>query len=449
MKRKEAKKNSKKPVPWIRHRKGEGRPPIIPDKYIGRSELDAWKSWADDQGFSPLSIGNRSDRIRLFFLFACNTNNLCKDFCKPYVIENLTEICSVCKLKKNPKLLNNLGSNKKPKDLTWKDVEAFKSFLVKSPRKAYKKHLETSSFEFRAKSTINGYICDIQSWFQFKADKTKSEKWRSRYALVKSVLRQKKVYKRKFKPVKLETLMQIIEEAKKESYENYTVLNLLLYTGGRAQFYGLKVDDIKWGKQNGETSEGVNINEMGRISTITKGGKPIEVPLHPKLQKILKEHLKTRENKDSPMLFCYGRDAKTKKDFSANEGVPYRMLRKYAKRLGIKENIHTHRIRKTVGTYGPKLGIDPKFMQCILTHEDFATTENIYREVDLDEVGKEWAKVDFESYTKNGNIDPDYEGICEELDKIPDMMPDDYKKAMSSMVEGMKGLIQVAREKTA
>jgi len=145
------------------------------------------------------------------------------------------------------------------------------------------------------------------------------------------------------------------------------------------------------------------------------------------------------------MLFKYGRVPKTKNDYNANEQVPYRMLKRLAKKLGIKENIYTHRIRKTVGKYGPKFGIDPRFMQEIMTHEDFSTTQNIYREVDPEDVAEAWGKVDFEKAAAgNPNSPTNIETIFKQLDGIVDQVPKQFQEGMKGMVDGMKAFIKGA-----
>lgn len=425
-----------------RNREGQGRKPIYPIDYPGKSEVQDWMAWAKDQHFSVMSIGKRSNMLRAFFVFS-RAQDICKDFCEPYMIEGLTIVCNHCEVKKK---IGELTCNIQAKDLTWRHIEAWKSYLTAAPMKPTKKQLKASEFkpQFRRRSTINDNIDAVQSWFEMKADKFKTEKWRNRFQLAKTVTKLKHAYKRKREAMRLEDLFKIMDEAKKESYENYAVFMLLLYTGARAQFYGLKVEEIIWGAENGETSEGIDPRDMGKIRTKTKFGKDIEVPLHPKLQKVLKHHLKTREDKKNKMLFEYGRAAETFNDFNANEQVPWRMCKRLAKKAGIKGNIYTHRIRKTVGTYAPKLGIDPRFMQEILTHEDYSTTQNLYREVDPEDVAKAWSKVDFESYAQNGTKSVDVDSICKELDKIVEIMPENFKPAMASMVEGMKGLIKGA-----
>lgn len=426
------------------HRKGQGRKPIFPKDFEGKNAINDWKAWARQNGMSPMSIAKMGSMIRAFFIYASNTDNVCRDFCKPYLIENKIAACSVCRLDKNKR--SDYGTRKPSRDLNWRDLDNYKRFMTSIPAKPSNQNVIDDKFKFRTKTTINAYLGACFSWFEMMADTTQSTKWRKRFNEVKSISKLKHAHKKQHKSIKLETLLKIIDEAKKESYENYTVLMLLLYTGGRAQFYGLKVDEIQWGEKNGDTSEGMPIERMGIIRTKTKGGKSIEIPLHPKLQKILKKHLKTR-TPESPMLFKYGRDAKTKNDFDANVQVPWRMLKKLAKKLKIQESIYTHRIRKTVGKYGPKLGIDPRFMQIILTHEDFATTQNIYREVDLEDVGKEWGKVDFEeSVRKKDNDGPNVDEIFSTLDDILGQIPEIHRKGIQSIFDGVKVLIKNAVE---
>jgi hypothetical protein len=60
----------------------------------------------------------------------------------------------------------------------------------------------------------------------------------------------------------------------------------------------------------------------------------------------------------------------------------------------VPERVHPHRFRKTLATLGKKLGLDPQFLQAILAHESVTMTLDKYAEVELDDVKREFAKLD-------------------------------------------------------
>src|SRR5207245_4393996 len=94
----------------------------------------------------------------------------------------------------------------------------------------------------------------------------------------------------KWTPFAPEVLTRILEAAKAQAFigaglravpsEDYAFLMTLLYTGGRAQFYGLRVADLDFGRME--------------IKAIVKGGKLVTIPLHPILAEQLKGHLASR-----------------------------------------------------------------------------------------------------------------------------------------------------------
>ena len=428
------------------HRGGQGRKPVYPEDYVGKKEVNRWIDWAEGRGMRPLGVGKRANMLRAFFVFS-HASDICADFCDPYILNGRIQICGQCKLKGKKVPRKTVGKTL-PRDITWHNLEGWKTFLKNAPMRPTAKDLKAGAdAKFRRGSTINDNIDAVVSWFEMKSDTTKKTMHLNRFVEAKAVSKMANVYKRSYQPIPLQDLFDMMETAEGEDYEDYAVLMLLLYTAGRAQFYGLRVDQIEWGKENGDTTEGMNPEDIGWITTVTKFGKPIRVPLHPKLQKVLKVHLTTRDY-DSKMLFRYGRDTSrvgvTILDFNTNEQVPWRMIKRLAEKVGLKNNVTTHMIRKTVGKYGRQLGFDTKFMQRIMTHEDPSTTLKTYTEVDDDDLGMAWAEINFEDLLKGKNQHPDVNLINKNLDAIVKVMPQEYQAPMKSMVEGMKGLIKVA-----
>ena len=193
----------------------------------------------------------------------------------------------------------------------------------------------------------------------------------------------------KWTPFAPDVLTRILEAAKAQAFvgedlravrsEDYAFLMTLLYTGGRAQFYGLKVRDLDF--------------ERFEIKAIVKGGKSVTIPLHPTLAELLKEHLASRTYQ-SEFLFRHGRDPTTRTGQKANRQNAWRACKRVQKAAGIAESVHPHRFRKTLATLGKRLGMDPQFLQAILAHESVTMTLDKYAEVELDDVKREFAKLD-------------------------------------------------------
>lgn len=423
---------------------------IFPDKYNGSHEMEEFRRWMIRNKYTLQANDKLYQLVRRFIYFACATENICRDYCLPYVMDLETAQCTGCLLSEKEK--TQLCAHKKIRDINWRDLENFKAFLIMSRKKATRKDRADPDYlpQERSGRTINSAIGSVITWFKMKADSTKAQVWRNRYAQANTVTRVKVQDSKLFRAYSLKTLGQIIELAKADSYENYTIIMLLFYTGGRAQFYGLRVKDVKYGERNGDTSEGMDIVTMGTIAVKVKGGKWHTIPLHPKLQKIIKEHLRTRDY-ESPMLFRYGRIPTITADYKNNQAVLAHLFKKYQGAIGTDESFHTHRMRKSAATHGKRFGMDLQFMQAILGHASIDTTADIYTEVDIQDVGREWAKIDIEERIANaakagkaGNMDLDK--IFAALDTIAPQMPPEYRPGIEGMITGLKSLIKAAME---
>lgn len=420
---------------------------IVPDTYKGSRDVEDFRRWMIRNKYTPPSIDKIYQIAKRFIFFTCAIENVCKDYCLPYVMDLETIQCKGCQLSEKQK--RNLCAKKSTRDINWRDLENFKTFLIMTPKKATARESRNPEYtpQERADRTINAAIGSIITWFKMKADSSKAQVWRTRYAEANTVTRVRVQDSKTYKSYSLKILGDIIDQSKKDNFENYTIILMLLYTGGRSQFYGLRVKDIKYGVRNGETSEGLDIKKMGTITTQVKGGKWLTIPLHPKLQKIIKEHLATRDY-ESPMLFRHGRVPRTNADYKANQNALAHIFKKYQEALGSKESFHTHRMRKSVATHGKRFGMDLQFMQAILGHASIDTTADIYTEVDMDDLGEAWAKIDFEQIIANqgkeGNADLDK--IFAALDSIPPKMPLEYRPGIEGMITGLKSLIKTAME---
>lgn len=254
------------------------------------------------------------------------------------------------------------------------------------------------------------------------------------------------------------------------SGDDGTIVALLLYTGLRVGFaLGLRVQDVDFRER--------------LISTRTKGGHEVTIPLHRRLAELLDEHLETRDY-DSEMLFRFGRypfhcldrgsldgweeDARA---LRYNEKYVSDALRKRVEprvRELFEEDVsplRAHRIRKSVGTYASQFGLDETERRVILTHGARNITQ-AYDVRDVRQVGDLWDRIDLGDprwvawalevgfhvklrclpYNPGSEWEPlrappGDGGLLEALESLMGQAPPGKETAWSSLVEGLKGLI--------
>lgn len=251
---------------------------------------------------------------------------------------------------------------------------------------AYKAQLAQTGI---ARTTIRGYLSYVVAFYRVKAQATQDPQLLELFARLKAIGMPRKAKSVKWRPFSQEILVHILEAAKSQSTttvdsrvvpsEDYVFLMTLLYTGGRAQFYGLRVGDVDF--------------ERMEIKAIVKGGKAVTIPLHPTLGELLKEHLASL-GYQSEFLFRHGHDPLTRTGQKANRQNAWRACKRVQRATGLSENVHPHRFRKTLATLGKRLGMDPQFLQAILAHESVTMTLDKYAEVELEDVKREFAKLD-------------------------------------------------------
>ena len=83
-----------------------------------------------------------------------------------------------------------------------------------------------------------------------------------------------------------------------------------------------------------------------------------------------------------------------------NRQNAWRICKRIEDRGRIREPVYPHRFRKTLATIGRRAGMDPQFVQAILGHETVMATLDHYAQVDLEDVKREFAKLDL---LGNGN----------------------------------------------
>ncbi len=251
---------------------------------------------------------------------------------------------------------------------------------------AYKAYLAQSGI---SRAAIRGYLSYIAGYFRLKAQATQDPDLLETYNKIKAIGMPRKAKSERWRPFSPEILQRILEAVKsydsiREDFravpsEDYVFVMTLLYTGGRAQFYGLRVRDIDFDRME--------------LSAIVKGGKSVTIPLHPTLAQLLRDHLAQRTYQ-SEFLFRNGRDPTTRTGQKANRQNAWRACKRVQKAAGLTESVHPHRFRKTLATLGKRLGMDPQFLQAILAHESVTMTLDEYAEVELDDVKREFSKLD-------------------------------------------------------
>lgn len=226
---------------------------------------------------------------------------------------------------------------------------------------AYKSHLAETDV---ARTTIRGYLSYVVAFYRVKAQATQDPQLLELFTRLKAIGMPRKAKSVKWRPFSHDILVHILEAAKSQGItttdsrvvpsEDYVFLMTLLYTGGRAQFYGLRVKDLDFDRME--------------IEAIVKGGKSVTIPLHPTLAELLTQHLASRTYQ-SECLFRHGHDPVTRTGQKANRQNAWRACKRVQIAAGLTESVHPHRFRKTLATMGKRLGLDPQFLQAILAHQ--------------------------------------------------------------------------------
>src|SRR6266511_4502086 len=294
---------------------------------------------------------------------------------------------------------------------------------------AYKAHLAEAGI---ARTTIRGYLSYLITFYRLKAQATQDPQLLELFTKLNAIGMPRKAKSVKWTPFSTDILTRLLEAARAQAFvgeglravpsEDYAFLMTLLYTGGRAQFYGLRVNDLDFG--------------LMEIKAIVKGGKPVTIPLHPTLAELLKDHLASRAYQ-SEFLFRYGKDSTTRTGQKANRQNAWRACKRVQEAAGLAESIHPHRFRKTLATMGKKLGLDPQFLQAILAHESVTMTLDRYAEVELEDVKREFAKLDLSS----GQVAPTESTQAELIQRLKKRSPPGKEDAWSMILEGLDAIL--------
>ncbi len=283
---------------------------------------------------------------------------------------------------------------------------------------AYKTHLGELGL---SRSTIRCYLSYLTGFYRLRAQASQDPKLLDIYSKIKAVGSVRKVRSRRWASLDLNTVRSLLEAA---DGEDHVFLMTLLYTGGRAQFYGLQVEEVNFSR--------------GEIAAVVKGGKRATIPLHPTLTTVLREHLATRRY-ESPFLFRQGKDVGTRKGQRANRQNAWRICKRVQRAAGIRDSVHPHRFRKTLATWGKRMGLDPQFLQAILAHESVNITLDAYARVELEDVKRAFAELDFLGAESHGRMGSTKEGRL--LGKLRDLAPARRDRALQIVIDGLEGLL--------
>lgn len=148
---------------------------------------------------------------------------------------------------------------------------------------------------------------------------------------------------------KKEDIEQFANYLFKTSFKFYVIFILGINTGLRvSDILNLKVEDVK-------NKDRVFIREQ-------KTGKNKQFPLNKKLQKLLKDYLKTIDNESNMPIFIGERGDKL------HRSIVYRALNEAKDKCKMKISIGTHTMRKTFGYHFYKKYNDVVLLQKILNH---------------------------------------------------------------------------------
>lgn len=223
--------------------------------------------------------------------------------------------------------------SKEAENITPEDLKRYKMYL--STRKKY------------SKNTLYLAIEAIKAYFKYKGlDTAKNLSTPKRPKQMPKYLTEDEVRK----------LLSVASENPRD----YAILSFLVYSGLRvSELCNLKIEDVDF---------------QERIVRVHgKGDKDRIVIVSPHAIEALEKYLSTR--KDSlEYLFS------SQKSEKITRVQVFRIVKKYARKAGIKKNVTPHVLRHTLATTLLKRGVDIRYIQQFLGHSSVATTQ-IYTHV--------------------------------------------------------------------
>ncbi|MFQ5951508.1 MAG: tyrosine-type recombinase/integrase, partial [Candidatus Geothermarchaeales archaeon] len=269
-----------------------------------------------------------------------------------------------------------------------------------------------------ARTTARVYLFYIQIFYRLRAQSYQDPQLLEAYMRIRAAGAGRPGKSKGWKPLDPLLVRRLLEAAEGE---DYVFLMTLLHTGGRAQFYGLRVDNVDLVR--------------GEITVEVKSGREATIPIHPNLAPVLEEHLASR-GYDSPYLFRNGKDISTLRGQRANRQNAWRICKRVQRQAAVVESVHPHRFRKTLATYVRKTATDPQILQAILTHARLDRTLDDYTYVELDEVKRRFAHLD-----PLRSNDGDSSETMHLLERLRDLGPEGKEFAWAQLVDGLMGLV--------
>mgnify|MGYP000312396900 CR=1 FL=1 len=222
---------------------------------------------------------------------------------------------------------------KEVENITSEDLKRYKMYL--STRKKY------------SKNTLYLAIEAIKAYFKYKGlDTARNLSPPKRPKQMPKYLTENEVRK----------LLSVASENPRD----YAILSFLAYSGLRvSELCNLKIEDVDFHERI--------------VRVHGKGDKDRIVIVSPHAMEALEKYLSTR--KDSlEYLFS------SQKSEKITRVQVFRIVKKYARKAGIKKNVTPHVLRHTLATTLLKRGVDIRYIQQFLGHSSVATTQ-IYTHV--------------------------------------------------------------------
>lgn len=176
-----------------------------------------------------------------------------------------------------------------------------------------------------------------------------------------------------------ENLLAAIPLSTLPGIRDRAILEFLYSTGCRvSEACGLKLGDIYF--------------DEGFVRLFGKGNKERVVPLGREASYYLSRYIRDVRDK---FVKTHSRDyvfLAERKGTPLSRVAVWMVIKKYAKRAGLKKNVHPHTLRHTCATHLLEGGADLRAVQEILGHEDISTTQ-IYLNIQ-----KQWLKEEYRKY---------------------------------------------------
>lgn len=219
------------------------------------------------------------------------------------------------------------------------------------------------------------YLSVVRGYYILKGTRNPSSRWSRLAAEIKGRKLPPVIGKKHpHEPYPLALVPKILEASRavvqkdgsgaKIYSEAFAVTATFIYSGGRGQFYGLRVDQVR------------EALKKKYLELYVKTGKEIRIPVHDRLLEIWKKHLEDR-GFDGPMMFRRGADSYTYQDgnvdFMDDERSATNNLHHVAKILhgadggdnvqaalkrlfDLDEHLTSHRFRKSIATFYEQYG---------------------------------------------------------------------------------------------